>query len=186
MPSLRGQGAFSSAPRPPHDSAADAGWIIIDFQPGADPFVALAEALSPLLSPPEPAELAADLLQGEKSLANLAADLAADLASNLASNLTSAAESPPRRLLIAIDAFEELYTLCPDPALRQAFLELLLAGSSRNAAALDPSPTETQSPLPNLPLHRPPRHARLTFWPRLSPIAPWPMPFSRALSLWGQ
>ena len=77
--------------------------------------LALAEAFAPLLSPDqEPEALVTALRQGRQTLPDLAANLAA------------AADRPHGRLLIVIDQFEELYTLCPDMELQRDFLDLLL------------------------------------------------------------
>jgi len=121
----------------------ETSWIVIDFWPGDDPFLALAEAAMPLLSPPsEPTELAARLRQGDLSLSDLAAALSTSVDNNSA------------RLLIAVDQFEELYTICPDQETRQAFLDLLLSVGADGLSVGDERPALTDgSPLgtENLP-----------------------------------
>ncbi len=100
----------------------DAGdWRIADLRPGADPFHALAGALLPILSP----ELDdTDRLLQARKMAN--ALLEGDLP--LADVLSLALEKQrgARRLLLFIDQFEELYTLCPDPEMRRCLVDTLL------------------------------------------------------------
>lgn len=47
LPSLRRSSPLATLTVPPNRGGAKASWIIVDFQPGPDPFAALAEALSP-------------------------------------------------------------------------------------------------------------------------------------------
>jgi hypothetical protein len=96
-------------------------WLIADLRPGAEPFRALANTLLPILSP----QLSdTDRLLEIRKMAD--ALLAGDLP--LADVLALALEEQPgaRSLLLVIDQFEELYTLCPDPELRRRLVDSLL------------------------------------------------------------
>jgi WD40 repeat protein len=102
------------------DDVGDA-WLITSCRPGEQPFHALAAALLPLLEPPstetdhviEARKLAAAWLEGDQTLLQTVGRV----------------EENHRQepLLLVIDQFEELYTLCPEPERRQRFLDLLLA-----------------------------------------------------------
>jgi WD40 repeat protein/DNA-binding SARP family transcriptional activator len=97
-------------------------WLIVNSRPGAQPFQAQAAALFPLLEPGlietdqpvEIGELARALSAGETSLPDVAERIL---------------QKTPRasHLLLIVDQFEELYTLCPEPNLRERFLDGLLA-----------------------------------------------------------
>lgn len=83
-------------------------WIVIDFRPGVDPFRSFAEALVRQLAV-------------KYDIANLAHLLEKGIALHpLLSHLRSL------YVLICVDQFEELYTLCPAPATRRAFIDCLL------------------------------------------------------------
>lgn len=96
-------------------------WSIVSFRPGSDPLGALVEALGAWrpkasLGPsdsPAPGNLLRTI---EQALAQLA------------SAVTSSApgESAATRLLVIVDQFEELFTLCRNSAARDAFLDFLL------------------------------------------------------------
>ena len=97
-------------------------WNIITFRPTGDPFAALASALLPHVEPDSgqtvraerAGRLAGQLRTGEEALVDL-----------LPRILQQSGRS--ERLLLVGDQFEELYTLCPEPALIQNFLDFLLA-----------------------------------------------------------
>jgi WD40 repeat protein/DNA-binding SARP family transcriptional activator len=99
-------------------------WLIIDFRPGTRPFYTLAGVLLPLLEPDlsetdrliETRKLANALGDGEVRLHNVVAR---------ALEINPAAE----RVLLLVDQFEELYTLCPDPDERDRFLDMLLVAA---------------------------------------------------------
>jgi WD40 repeat protein/DNA-binding SARP family transcriptional activator len=97
------------------------GWLIAAIRPGAEPFRALAGALLPILSP----ELddTDRLLQAHKMSEALSAG---DLP--LADVVALALEKQPsaQRLLLVVDQFEELYTLCPDSEVRRRLVDSLL------------------------------------------------------------
>jgi WD40 repeat protein/DNA-binding SARP family transcriptional activator len=97
-------------------------WLIVAFRPGAQPFHGLAGALLGTLSP----ELSAtDRLLEARKLADALAG--GNLPLLDAAALAVANEPPARRLMLVVDQFEELYTLCPQPDLRRRFVDLLLA-----------------------------------------------------------
>jgi WD40 repeat protein/DNA-binding SARP family transcriptional activator len=97
-------------------------WLIATFRPGESPFRALAGVLLPLLEPElsetdqllEAAKLAEALCRG-------------DLALCLVVERVLQKHASAGRLLLFADQFEELYTLCPEPGLRQLFLKELLS-----------------------------------------------------------
>jgi len=98
-------------------------WLIVALRPGSEPYRALAGALLPILSP----ELGdTDRLLEARKMAD--ALLAGDLP--LADVVALALEKQPgaRRLLLVVDQFEELYTLCPEPELRRRLVDTLLEG----------------------------------------------------------
>lgn len=96
-------------------------WQFTHFRPGEDPFHALALALVPLYAPELEAieqmvqarQLAKYLHSGEVQLADVI--------------VTIQRHYPCHRILLIADQFEELYTLCTDDAIRQQFLDCLLA-----------------------------------------------------------
>ena len=146
--------ALDSSLVAPNDQIGDgrgSSSIIIDFWPGQDPFQSFADALSPLMPPVhDQKSLAAALRAGEHSLPTLAATLTA---------YSGHVPGPvPDSVLIVVDRFEELYTLCPDAQTRQDFLDLLLSVDveppaeqndpldANNDVALD---AENQPPVPS-------------------------------------
>jgi WD40 repeat protein/class 3 adenylate cyclase len=98
------------------------GYRFASFRPGSQPFHALAAALVPLLESDlsetgrlaETRRLAECMAKGEVSLAQV---------------IERIQQKVPgiRKLLLVVDQFEELYTLCPDPKLQKAFVDELLA-----------------------------------------------------------
>jgi WD40 repeat protein/DNA-binding SARP family transcriptional activator len=86
----------------------EGGWLITGFRPGRWPFRAQASALLPFLEPGE------ELHGGELALKRAVEKV---LESNPGAN----------RLLLVVDQFEELYSLCPEPEMRRRFLNELLA-----------------------------------------------------------
>ena len=108
----------------PHLRDADTGdWLFAEFRPGARPFHAQAAALLPLLEPQlsetdqliETRKLAEGLSAGGLSLYQVVERILE--------------KSQASRLLLVVDQFEELYTLCPEPDIRRRFLDGLLAAA---------------------------------------------------------
>ena len=96
-------------------------WTIVTFRPTGEPFSALAAALLPHVEPDSgrtslagaARRLAQQLRSGERTLVDLVPRI---LEKNGQSD----------RLLLVVDQFEELYTLCPEPKILHQFLDLLL------------------------------------------------------------
>jgi hypothetical protein len=97
------------------------GWDIVTLQPGERPLEALAAVVALLLA------------EGVESVAatrRLLDDLAADERSlHLATKLALARRPQGERLVLVVDQFEELFTLCRDETARRAFLNNLLYAS---------------------------------------------------------
>jgi len=112
----------------------DEGWQVAVARPGDHPFYSLGSTMAPLLAP--------ELGESERLVE------ARNLAENLTSgeiNLYRVVErilekgSEIQQILLVIDQFEELYTLCPDVDLRQRFIEELLA-TEKASSERRPSP----------------------------------------------
>ena len=94
----------------PPAPGSDARWEVVDFRPGDRPFANLAAALSPLLddtSGPVARQAATDRLAKDLAGGNLSLATAAE---RLLAHRPDA-----NRLLLIIDQFEEIYTLCTSP-----------------------------------------------------------------------
>ncbi len=95
-------------------------WLVASLRPGNRPFRSLAAALVPLLEPQmseidqlsENNKLAERLLRAELTLRDVVERLMQ--------------KAPDTALLLVIDQFEELYTLCKEAEVRQHFLDELL------------------------------------------------------------
>jgi len=95
-------------------------WLIASFRPGEYPFYQLAHALYALQKPEMD-----ELERAEKSKKAAAYLLNATL--TLSEAVKSIFEShPQRRLLLYIDQFEELYTMCRAEEIRRRFLDVLI------------------------------------------------------------
>jgi WD40 repeat protein/class 3 adenylate cyclase len=100
----------------------EGGWSFALLRPGIQPFYALAGALLPLL---ESGLSKTDLLTETRKLAERFAKAEVSL-SQVVERIRE--DSPEiRQLLLVVDQFEELYTLCADAAAQQAFIDELLA-----------------------------------------------------------
>ena len=101
-------------------------------EPDKNPFAALARALEPLIGErgglldqlEEVQRLAAELAEGSTDLTNIVAQCRA--------------ANPGKRILLIADQFEEVFTLVPDEALRNRFIDTLLAAY--------PDPAEGSTP----------------------------------------
>jgi WD40 repeat protein len=94
------------------DGHSSAAWPIRVLRPGPDPLESLAQTLAGLTGRGLPS-LLADLQSGPKALHQLI--------------LESLADQPEEaRLVLVIDQFEEVFTLCTDEAERRAFIDHLL------------------------------------------------------------
>lgn len=102
--------------------AKEGCWRFTYFRPGAgdDPFHALATALVPLYMP----QLnEAEQPEQARQLAGFLRDKTTSLREVLARIQVN---YPQERVLLIADQFEELYTLCPDEAVRHQFLDSLI------------------------------------------------------------
>jgi WD40 repeat protein len=96
-------------------------WLIADFRPNREPFYQLAKVLVPLIEPKlskgdqrrEASKLEKELQQENRALQRVVEDLLQ--------------EHPNSRLLLIVDQFEELYTLCGNTQEQQRFVDILLA-----------------------------------------------------------
>ncbi|MEH2205697.1 MAG: hypothetical protein V7K53_16720 [Nostoc sp.] len=96
-------------------------WKFTHFRPGSEPFQALAESLVPLYEPDKNAtEQMSQARQLAEYFANGSVPLQ-DVFSKIKRNY------PNHRVLLIVDQFEELYTLCADQKVRRGFLDTLLA-----------------------------------------------------------
>jgi WD40 repeat protein/DNA-binding SARP family transcriptional activator len=112
----------------------EGAWLVAHCRPRGQPFQALAAALLPLL---ESRASEADRLIETQKLAT--AWRQGDLALLPAVHRVLEVHAQERRLLLVIDQFEELYTLCPEQAERQRFLDLLLsAGQAEEISSVPP------------------------------------------------
>ncbi len=107
-------------------------WLFTHFRPGSDPFHALAEALVPLYTSGD----ATVQIAQARALARYFHDDKITLP-DIFSHIQR--QHPNHRVLLIVDQFEELYTLCNDEKTRTSFLDTLLAG-------FEPSLTSFQSP----------------------------------------
>lgn len=104
-------------------------WLIVDLRPGRHPFHTLARALTSLL---EPTLGETDRLMATHKLAGALQEGSVDLRIVLeraAERASGSTDAGSRGVLLLIDQFEELYTLCPDRDTRRHFLDTLLAGA---------------------------------------------------------
>ncbi|MDX2214374.1 MAG: CHAT domain-containing protein [Oculatellaceae cyanobacterium bins.114] len=109
-------------------------WQIAILRPGNHPFARLAEQLIPLLEPGlretdqliEGNKLAIALQQGTVALA--------DVIDRIIQKQTVHSQTRPQRVLLVVDQFEELYTLCSNNEERQQFQDCLLTATSRTSA----------------------------------------------------
>ena len=114
----------------------EGGWTVIAVRPGARPFDALAAALLPAL---QPNLNASDLLTGTRQLADIAL-ARAGRAGRRGRPIAATRTAPAGGLLLVVDQFEELYTLCGEaghaPAVRGRLLATVDADPARRVAIL--------------------------------------------------
>jgi WD40 repeat protein/DNA-binding SARP family transcriptional activator len=109
-------------------------WAIVDCRPGGQPFRALAAALVPLLKP----HLREEGWQAEIDKLSQALDMRTLSLRELAGRILDMQRAcgvvtDAGRLLLVIDQFEELYTLCPAEDERRRFLDQLLSAAETDA-----------------------------------------------------
>lgn len=100
-------------------------WTICQVRPGSHPFFALAAAIAPHVKPTGNA-LPWDVTSSRESHAQLLANGQVSLTQLLNGNANE-------RLLLVLDQFEEIYTLCSDDEMRQRFIDLLVSAASLEA-----------------------------------------------------
>ncbi|MDM8518432.1 adenylate/guanylate cyclase domain-containing protein [Anaerolineales bacterium HSG6] len=95
------------------------GQVITDFRPGSQPVHALATVLAALQHPSPSAD----------KIDNLVAQWQADptCIKQTVEQILDQQEPTPQRLILIANQFEEMFTLCDDPAVRRQFLNLLFA-----------------------------------------------------------
>jgi WD40 repeat protein/DNA-binding SARP family transcriptional activator len=108
-------------------------WLVADLRPGTNPFRALDTALLLVLSPP-PGEPDRLIESGRLAEALAAGEL--DLCDVLEPALQIGSRT--HRLLLVVDQFEELYTLCPEAEVRRRFVDALLAAAERSGRRREP------------------------------------------------
>ncbi|HWO21736.1 MAG TPA: protein kinase [Kofleriaceae bacterium] len=100
------------------------GWDAFIVRPGRSPLASLSAILLELTRASTDPAAASWSGEGERALERGPADLHA-APGQLGATLRAWAHRKHRRVLVFIDQFEELYTLCADPAERAAFLACL-------------------------------------------------------------
>jgi hypothetical protein len=94
-----------------------AGWPVAIFRPGPDPVESLALALSRVLNLAESAPALAELIEAfEKNEKTL----------HLVARQSLPENAPDMRLVVVVDQFEEVFTLCSKEELREALIRNLL------------------------------------------------------------
>jgi WD40 repeat protein/DNA-binding SARP family transcriptional activator len=118
---------------PELQGSGDGAWLTAHCRPGGQPFQALAATLLPLL---EPQLGETDRLIEAQKLAT--AWYEGDVALLPAIERLLEMHPAKKRLLLIVDQFEELYTLCPGVTERTRFLDLLLAAAGAGSGRLAP------------------------------------------------
>jgi hypothetical protein len=106
-------------------------WPICILRPGAEPVTALSSQLLPLLNPPDPIAARRSLTEGLRADPRELSRVVGQILAHHAS-----AGSGQTRLLLLVDQFEELFTLCYDEAERAAFIAALLDATSPDRRGL--------------------------------------------------
>ena len=108
-------------------------WRVADFRPGTHPFQALAAAILPVISPQM---TETDRLLEAGRLAEALAGGELDLCDVLEPALQRQGQA--QRLLLVVDQFEELYTLCSETEVRRRFVDALLTVAERAGHRREP------------------------------------------------
>jgi eukaryotic-like serine/threonine-protein kinase len=115
-----GKSSFVRAGLVPALKRSGETWETLVIRPGRKPLEALAATIAPMVA--TAANLADDLDEHKKLVDTLGRE-----PGHLGHVLRLRARRDNRHLLLFVDQFEELYTLCPDPAERAAFTACLSA-----------------------------------------------------------
>ncbi len=108
------------------------GWDILQLRPGEQPFQSLTSAIMPAL---EPGLSEGEILEQSSKMALYIEELELPLVNVVKQVLETNPAS--NRLLLVIDQFEELYTLCPDADTRRRYLDVLLQAASTDGMEPD-------------------------------------------------
>lgn len=119
IPALRNSKPLADGSHPP---GAGTGWCIHLLTPTASPLDSLARALLPEAAGPDRRSLAEELAAGPRVLRDWFVSQAEDLKGQ--------SDEPCRSHLIVVDQFEELFSLCRKPEIRQAFIENLMGAAA--------------------------------------------------------
>ena len=120
---------FTAPSRPSRPDGSTGAWLIAEMRPGSRPIEALAASLTSLLANRRPdawriglseTEIAQSLRNGKMTLGSLVDEL------------TGSEVGPAPRILLIVDQFEELFTLCRETELRAQFADILLGASTPN------------------------------------------------------
>jgi WD40 repeat protein/DNA-binding SARP family transcriptional activator len=109
-------------------------WILVNLRPSSLPFQTLASSILPQ---PQSKSMGAEHLQKIQDCADALQEGELSLFDLVDNRLQKAPQA--ERLLLFVDQFEELYTLCLEPDLRHRFLDVLL-NAVEEAASLPISP----------------------------------------------
>jgi hypothetical protein len=115
-----GKSSFVRAGLVPALKRSGETWETLVIRPGRKPLEALAATIAPMVA--TAANLSDDLEEQKKLVDTLGRE-----PGHLGHVLRLRARRDNRHLLVFVDQFEELYTLCPDPAERAAFTACLSA-----------------------------------------------------------
>lgn len=112
----------------------ESDWLIVCFRPGSQPFFSLANTVLPFL---ENDLSETDLLIETQKLAQALSDSVLTLAKLLDHVMIK--NSQVKNLLIIIDQFEEIYSLCTDQQLQLNFIDQILHAVRKNSDRQEPS-----------------------------------------------
>jgi hypothetical protein len=126
-PSGVGKSSFLRAGVIPALKSSGEAWEVFVTRPGQNPLASLATMLQPLAKA-SASDLRGTMQEHDALLARLRTE-----PGFLGAMLRSRARQKRERILLFIDQFEELYTLCPDPEERRAYTAVL-AGIADDAA----------------------------------------------------
>ncbi|GAB7106616.1 hypothetical protein JCM4814A_49300 [Streptomyces phaeofaciens JCM 4814] len=109
---------------------ANGSWLPLRMRPGRDPIASLSFAVANAM------EAHPDAARWTKTPSEVVAALREQSFADLAHQLLQ--QSGRRRLLLVVDQFEELLTLCRDAAVRDGFIEIVAEAARRGGGAHRP------------------------------------------------
>ena len=98
-------------------------WPCIVIRPGGDPIRVLADALAPLID--EPASAICRRLDADPTALD-----------DLAHRALQGQSAPGSHLVVVVDQFEEVFTVCTDPAVRHGFIDALVESPTSPDSAI--------------------------------------------------